>query len=82
MDSSSVALAFSITIKDLAKIGTSAKWQKQDAETRRLAQLSYDFRKQKSALRAEVWHEDPDRQWGSVCDYRIKLGRIVTKLEE
>jgi hypothetical protein len=81
MDSRSVALAFNITREDLAKIGTSAKWQKQDEETTRLIRLSYEFRAQMSDLRAEVWHANPDRRWGSVYDFRRKLQGLVTKLE-
>jgi len=53
MGGRNVALALNIS-EDLAKIGTSARWKKQDEETRRLMGLLYDIRRKMESLCIEV----------------------------
>ena len=80
MGAHNVALAFNITSEDLAKIGTSNRWKRQDEETRRLVGLSYDFRRKMESLRTEVWHSE--NPWGSIGDFHMKLQRLIRELED
>jgi len=70
---------FNITSEDLAKILTSARWKKQDEETRRVVGLSHDIRRKVESLRTEVWkYEGP---WVSINGFQIKPQRLIRGLE-
>jgi hypothetical protein len=43
--------------------------------------LASSYRLQLVALREELWHDDDNRHWGSVYDFKRKLLRFIERTE-
>lgn len=81
MGSHNLALSFSMTQDDLDNIGKGDRWRMQNDDANRLTRLASSFLQEKQAARAEPWHGDQEKRWGSAYDLRKKIMRFILRAE-